>query len=94
MQLLLTGREQLSANKQSGLNILTDDIKNPIWKINVPLKKKHFKSRTLRAMGCHLKVCFLISPFIYLWNKNEKNYYLLFYHAYHLVAVPFMLKIL
>lgn len=44
-------REQLSANKRSGLNILTDDIKNPMWKVNVPLKKfKHLKSRTLRAM--------------------------------------------
>lgn len=31
-------REQLSANKRSGLNILTDDIKNPMWKVNVPLK--------------------------------------------------------
>ncbi|EBY8043096.1 DUF4755 domain-containing protein, partial [Salmonella enterica subsp. enterica serovar Agona] len=25
---------------RSGLNILTDDIKNPMWKINVPLKNK------------------------------------------------------
>lgn len=33
-------REQLAANKRSGLNILTDDIKNPMWKINVPLKNK------------------------------------------------------
>ena len=33
-------REQLSANQRSGLNILTDDIKNPMWKINVPLKNK------------------------------------------------------
>lgn len=33
-------REQLSANKRSGLNILTDDIKNPMWKVNVPLKNK------------------------------------------------------
>lgn len=37
---IVNGREQLLANQRSGINILTDDIKNPIWKINVPVKNK------------------------------------------------------
>ncbi|AKL05319.1 DUF4755 domain-containing protein [Klebsiella oxytoca] len=40
-------REQLSANQRSGLNILTDDIKNPMWKINVPLKNKTTSNQEL-----------------------------------------------
>ena len=40
-------REQLSANKRSGLNILTDDIKNPMWKVNVPLKNKSTSNHEL-----------------------------------------------
>ncbi|EBO9448200.1 DUF4755 domain-containing protein [Salmonella enterica] len=32
--------EQMLANKRSGIFILTDDIKNPSWKINLPLKNK------------------------------------------------------
>ncbi|EKN3981424.1 DUF4755 domain-containing protein [Yersinia enterocolitica] len=32
--------EKLLANRRSGIFILTDDIKNPIWKINLPLKNK------------------------------------------------------
>ncbi|EPM9232183.1 DUF4755 domain-containing protein [Salmonella enterica subsp. enterica] len=40
-------REQLSANQRSGLNILTDDIKNPMWKINVPLKNKTISNQEL-----------------------------------------------
>lgn len=30
--------ERLLANQHSGIFILTDDIKNPTWKINLPLK--------------------------------------------------------
>ncbi|HDY8629640.1 TPA: DUF4755 domain-containing protein, partial [Klebsiella pneumoniae] len=37
---IANGREQILANQRSGINILTDDIKNPIWKINVPVKNK------------------------------------------------------
>jgi len=40
-------KEQLAANKRSGLNILTDDIKNPMWKINVPLKNKTTSNQEL-----------------------------------------------
>lgn len=40
-------REQLSANQRSGLNFLTDDIKNPMWKINVPLKNKTTSNQEL-----------------------------------------------
>lgn len=32
--------EKLLANRRSGIFILTDDIKNPIWKVNLPLKNK------------------------------------------------------
>lgn len=32
--------EKLLANQRSGIFILTDDIKNPTWKINLPLKNK------------------------------------------------------
>lgn len=32
--------EQMLANQRSGIFILTDDIKNPSWKINLPMKNK------------------------------------------------------
>jgi len=32
--------EKLLANQRSGMNIFTDDIKNPTWKVNLPLKNK------------------------------------------------------
>ncbi|EOV3105054.1 DUF4755 domain-containing protein [Klebsiella oxytoca] len=44
---IVNWREQLSANQRSGLNILTDDIKNPMWKINVPLKNKTTSNQEL-----------------------------------------------
>ena len=37
---IANGREQLLANQRSGINILTDDIKKLMWKINVPLENK------------------------------------------------------
>ncbi|EAM5654141.1 DUF4755 domain-containing protein, partial [Salmonella enterica] len=44
---IANGREQLLANQRSGINILTDDIKNPMWKINVPLKNKTTSNQEL-----------------------------------------------
>ena len=44
---IANGREQLLANQRSGLNILTDDIKNPMWKINVPVKNKTTSNQEL-----------------------------------------------
>ena len=52
-------REQLSANKRSGLNILTDDIKNPMWKVNVPLKNLSTSNHNFASDGCwYLKSMF------------------------------------
>ena len=37
---IANGKEKLLANQRSGITILTDDIHNPAWKINVPVVNK------------------------------------------------------
>lgn len=37
---IANGKEKLLANQRSGITILTDDIHNPAWKVNIPAVNK------------------------------------------------------
>lgn len=37
---IANGKEKLLANQRSGITVLTDDIHDPAWKINVPVVNK------------------------------------------------------